>query len=281
MPMGPTVFISHAGTDAQAATHVAKALTAAGITVRLDRADLVLGDNFLAFIDTALGTADYCLLLWSSGAAATEWVAMEWQAALYRSVQQKRAFLVVARLEEHPLPILLACRLFVDLFPDRVAGVRQLIAVWETDRSAEAATGRPVASVAHPETAGVQVFITSEVFGITVPIRTALADPAGALLSRLVATLGLPSAYDYQGRIGMRFEYALTHGQTTLDATVSLEAQGVRANDVLWIETRMRSYAATPPTSGRLDEVTLRGAGSARLDALAFLRDEARRHGLG
>jgi hypothetical protein len=196
-------------------------------------------------------------------------------------VQQKRAFLIVARLEEHPLPPLLAYRLFLDLFPDRPAGIRQLIGVWDADRAAEIASGRPVASVSHAEAAGTQVFVTSEVFAITVPIRTTLAEPAGAFLYRLVTTLGLPIVFDYQGRLGVRFEYALTHDQTMLDSTRALDAQGVRENDLLWIETRMRPYSATAPASGRLDGATLRAGSPERLDALEFLRQEARRRGLG
>ena len=105
--MASTVFVSHAGADALRAAAVAGLLTASGLDVRYDRDELRLGDSFLAFMNDALSVSDYCLLLWSRQAAATPWVQLEWEAALYRSVNEKHGFLVVGRLEDIAAPALL------------------------------------------------------------------------------------------------------------------------------------------------------------------------------
>src|ERR1700681_1093949 len=138
--MSQIVFISHAGADSAKAAAVAELLNRAGIEVRFDRQELRLGDSFLSFMESALSTADYCLLLWSKFAAGTPWVQLEWEAALYRSVQQKRSFLVLALLEEAPVPVLLGPRLRINLFPDLQTGVADIVIAWRADRAAEKET---------------------------------------------------------------------------------------------------------------------------------------------
>jgi TIR domain len=86
------IFISHAGADSKQAAAVADALTGSGIGVGFDRNVLNLGESFLSFMESALADSNYCLLLWSQRAADTPWIQMEWESALYRSVEEKRAF---------------------------------------------------------------------------------------------------------------------------------------------------------------------------------------------
>ena len=127
---------------------------------------------------------------------------MEWESALYRSVQEKRAFLVTGRLEEAALPPLLAPRLRVDLFPELQPGVDQIVETWRADRSAESATQRPVAGspIAQPEGGETStVYVTSDAFGITVPVPVDLNAPAGLLLDRVVARAALPRRWEYGG----------------------------------------------------------------------------------
>jgi hypothetical protein len=63
--MSKSVFISHAGADSAQAAVVSQLLMEADIIARFDRKELQLGDSFLTFMETALSSADYCLLLWS------------------------------------------------------------------------------------------------------------------------------------------------------------------------------------------------------------------------
>lgn len=255
------MFISHAGSDSSRAAAVAEVLTGSGIDVRLDRKELCLGDSFLSFMNSALTDSDYCLLLWSRNAAGTPWVQMEWESALYRSVKEKRAFLVAGRLEDNELPALLALRLRVDLFPELQPGIGRIIDNWRADRNAEEATQRPVASSpiaqkddAEPNT----VYVTSEAFGITVPVRVDLKAPAGLLLDRIVARAALPQVWQWEGKIGVRFTYTLMNDERSLDRRKSLAAQGVADRSVVWLKTRMSQFSDAAPIQGSVLDVTMR-----------------------
>jgi hypothetical protein len=255
------VFISHAGADSAKAAAVAGVLNAADIDVRLDRQELRLGDSFLQFIESALAQSDYCLLLWSRNAAATPWVQLEWESALYRSVQEKRAFLVCGRLEETALPALLAPRLRVDLFPDLQPGIGDVIAAWRSDRRAEAITHRPVAAspMAQPDDVeGDTLYVTSEAFGITVPLSVDLGAPAGVLLDRIVNRAGLPKLWQHEGRIGVHFTYTLMKETQALDRARSLSSQDVTDKSVVWLKTQMSPFSATAPMDGALGAATFR-----------------------
>jgi hypothetical protein len=275
--MAKVVFISHAGADSPKATIVAGLLTQAEIDVRFDRQELSLGDSFLAFMESALSNADYCLLLWSCNAASTPWVRVEWEAALYRCIQEKQSFLVVGRLEDAPLPALLGPRLRVDLFPECQPGVGQIVGTWRADREAETQTQRPVASAAitnimeqGPET----VYITSDQFGITVPLDVNLEEPAGVYLDRIITGFKLPKVLDYEGRMGVRFSYRLMNGDQPLDRGIPLVAQNVKDKSVLWLETTMTPYSHSEAMRGTLGPAVFRGERS-RAEAKERERVEA------
>ncbi len=255
------MFISHAGPDSARAAAVAEVLTSSGIDVRLDRKELCLGDSFLSFMNSALTDSDYCLLLWSQNAAGTPWVQMEWESALYRSVTEKRAFLVAGRLEDNPLPALLAARLRVDLFPELQPGIGQIVDTWRADRNAEQATQRPVASspiAQQDDTEPNTVYVTSEAFAITVPVRVDLNAPAGMLLDRIVARAALPQVWQWEGKIGVRFTYTLMNDEKPLDRRKSLAVQDVADRSVLWLKTRMSQFSDAAPIQGSVLDVTLR-----------------------
>jgi hypothetical protein len=90
-------------------------------------------------MEKALSRSDYCLLLWSRTAAQRSWVKIEWEAALYRTVEESRHFLVIGRLEPWPLPVLLRPRLLIELFPELRPGVDELIDIWRKDSVAQGA----------------------------------------------------------------------------------------------------------------------------------------------
>jgi hypothetical protein len=256
-----TVFLSHAGADTAKAMGVARELQSTGIDVRFDRQELRLGDVFLTFMEQALSTSDYCLLLWSRSAADTQWVRIEWEAALYRSVEEKRSFLVAGLLEDLPLPVLLAPRLRADLFPGLQPGLNNFIEMWQADREAEHRTQRPVASTPLLRTMTSTtdiIYVTSDLFGITTPLRVNLDEPAGLCLDRIVDGFGLPRVFDHEGRIGVRFDYSLKSGNETLARGLPLNAQRIANKSVVWLETTMKSYAQSDPTSGVLQPATFR-----------------------
>jgi hypothetical protein len=235
-------------------------------------------------MERSLADSDYCLLLWSRNAAQQPWVTVEWEAALVKSVTEQRSFIVTGRLEEVPVPTLLAARLYVDLFPDPQPGIDRLLTLWRRDRETERRTERPVASVASADGLGDgpdEVFVTSAVFGITVPLRTSLDQPAGVLLTRVIAQLKLPSSFSHEGRAGIRFEYALSLEGQALAPHIPLRTQGVLEHSVLWIETTLVPFAAGTAVSGRLQSATLRGDRTQMQDAERWLQGVVARNGLG
>lgn len=225
-------------------------------------------------MESALAESDYCLLLWSRNAAHTPWVQVEWESALYRSVKEKRAFLVAGRLENLALPALLAPRLRVDLFPELMPGLGQLIDQWKADRSAESLTQRPVAPPSVDDAAGAgaadTIYITSEAFGITAPLKVELHAPAGLLLDRVVAGFRLPKIWHHEGRIGVRFTYSLVNGDRVLDRAKALGEQDVGASAVLWLKTQMTQFSEAEPVAGSIGSATFRGQSGA--DALREAR---------
>ena len=259
--MAHQVFISHAGADSSQAAAVADVLTGSGVDVRMDRKELCLGDSFLSFMESALAGSDYCLLLWSRQAATTPWVQIEWESALYRSVQEKRAFLIAGRLEDAALPALLAARLRVDLFPELQPGIGQIVATWRADRNAEAVTQRPVAAAPIAQQGDEEpntVYVSSEAFGITIPMPVDLHAPAGLLLDRIVGRAGLPKVWQFDGRIGVRFTYTLMNDEQDLDRGKSLAAQNVADRSSIWLKTRMVQFSDATPLQGSVLDVTLR-----------------------
>jgi hypothetical protein len=241
---------------------VALTLEQAGIGVMLDRQVNRPGDNFLHFMEKALTECDYCLLLWSKAAAEREWVQLEWEVALYRTIKEARRFLIAARLEIHPLPTLLAPRLFVEFFPTLHPGIDVFIAMCLEDRAAAASSGRPVGQATvevNEDQGGETIYVTSELFQLTMPLKVSMDAPSGVYVDRLVSDLMLPRQHDHQGIIGVRYEYKLVYQNHPLARELSLKSQGIRANSILWIEVDMKPFASRPPVGGALTTVTFRG----------------------
>lgn len=262
--MAAKVFVSHAGTDNARAVAVAELLRDGGLEPLIDDYQVKPGDVFLDFMETALDTCSYCLLLWSQAAAQTPWVRTEWQVAFQDAVTRGQSFLVVGRLEEVPLPRLLRTRVWIDLFPDPQPGVGRLLEVWQDDETAAEASARPVQPPARTiptSEEGETLYITSQSFGKTFPIKVDLDAPALLLIDRIVTLLDAPRQTDHKGLFGCRYEYNLSggEGKTILTHQLSLRSQGVSAKDVLWLEITIKPFAAGESTGDLPTATTFRG----------------------
>lgn len=257
-----SVFLSHASADLAWATRVADALKAAGLEVALDHEDIAPGASFVHFMNEGLDRAEYCLLLWSAIASQRGWVREEWQTAFQRSVEENRTFLVVARIEDHPLPRMLRHRLCVDLFVDFARGMQLLLGRFDRDRAAEQASGRRVAPPAAPLTAMAgsdEIYLTSQLFRYTAPVRVNLQEPCAMVVERFVRELGFPRQVAHGTAFGVHISYALARNDRRLVAAQSLADQGVGAGQLLWLETDLRPFAAAEPVAGNLGNATFRG----------------------
>jgi hypothetical protein len=260
--MNTTVFISHAGADWSAVANVVSRLQEYGLHIRLDRHELELGDSFLRFMEEALASCDYCLLLWSAAAAQSKWVRVEWEAAFHRTVSESQRFLIIGMLESHAVPELLRPRLRIDLFPDPAPGVAKLVELWHNDRTAQEASQRPLCNpkcAITVDVTGSTVYISSKLFAKTFPIRLDLGVPTAVAVDRIVSDLGLPRQIDQDGKIGLRFQYYFALGEQRLKSEQPLNVQHVEDNVLLWLETEMQPFAQTAPVSGGITTAVFRG----------------------
>lgn len=141
----PTVFISHAGPDADQAAELQEALTSVGIDARLDQIDLRLGDNVIKWMNDAATESDYLLVLVSANSAGRYWLETEWSAALAREADLRRTFVVPVILpgvEDKEIPFLLRSKLYLDMRVDREAALLQLVNFLKQDQQIAREHGR-------------------------------------------------------------------------------------------------------------------------------------------
>lgn len=255
------VFISYASADHERAERVADALEAAELGVRMDRRAITAGRSFIDFMESALSTSDHCLLLWSRAAAASVYVTAEWEAALDRSLVEARAFLVVGRLEDHPVPALLRPRLYVELFPSLEPGLHEVLRTLFGDLRAATTANAPVAP-ARIEAGGgpreVEVYVTSELFDVVAPVRLELKKPVAALVEELVKWLDLPRTLAHGDRVQITFRYGLRLDGVDLNRRERAEALGVVAGDVLELLCTVTPLVPVAPEAGGLGEARYR-----------------------
>jgi CheY-like chemotaxis protein len=100
------------------------------MTVWVDQKDLGIGSDIPSTINKGLENADIFLLLYSSSAAASKWVAKEWSSAIMRSLDADESSfkIVIGCLDSTRIPPVLAGMKSVDLYPDIDKGLRQITA---------------------------------------------------------------------------------------------------------------------------------------------------------
>lgn len=264
------VFVSHASADLSKVAIIDERLRAAGASTRLDRSDLQNGQSFVRFMSEGVSDVDHFLLLWSRAAASSPWVAVEWEAALVRAVEERRAFLWLARLEEVELPAVLKPRRYTDLFPSLEPGLTELTKTIEADATAARSKGRPIvpgSCLAQQD--GRSVYLSSQLFGVTLWITLAPTLPSLALLDRIIGQLDLPRRVAYGDRIGMLFEYTLVHENKKLDAVETLDSRQIRDGAILELEVRAIPFAASSPIAGAMETTLFRTIPQAELHAEA------------
>jgi hypothetical protein len=95
----PDVFISYSTKDKHFALDVARSLESAGWTVWMDRWSLLGGKRFEPTIRKALNDARCVVVLWSTSASTSRWVAGE------ADIGAEREVLVPVRLDDTELPV--------------------------------------------------------------------------------------------------------------------------------------------------------------------------------
>ena len=226
-------------------------------------------------MERGIKECDYFILLWTKQAQEKNWVQVEWEAALGREMLESRTFLIVGRLEDHPPPILLRSRLFIDLFPSIQFGISKFIDLIRRDQEAGVITDRkvlpPKVDLVEDDDANGTIYVTSELFGVTIPIKTNLDIPSGVKLTQLINDLELPNQVAYQDKFGYRLNYRLvTKGGIEVESSNSFKYYGIVQGDVLWLEANMVPFHKAEPIEGELQTVTFRGGDNTNLSAKIF-----------
>ncbi len=107
---GLDAFISHASQDVELAERVERVLEANSLTVWLDRSEIRLGALLRNELQTAIKNSRVVILLWSSAAARSRWIAAEVLTAFHLG-----RFVVPCLRGKAPLPYFLQSAVYLNL----------------------------------------------------------------------------------------------------------------------------------------------------------------------
>ena len=110
-----TIFISHSGPDSEIAKSLADALKLSGHDVIIDIFDLKPGEDVIDFMNDAIDRAQFIVILFSKSTADAKWQQKESTAALWQEVQKENKTIIIVRLDDEPLPPLLATKRYLNL----------------------------------------------------------------------------------------------------------------------------------------------------------------------
>lgn len=121
------VFISYAQADKDVAQQIADDLRGAGLSVWFDEWALETGDSIRTQIEEGVRACDLLLVLLSPSSVSSDWVRMEWTAALSRELDARAVTVIPAIIKDCDVPAILASRKYLDLRTDFKGGLQRLI----------------------------------------------------------------------------------------------------------------------------------------------------------
>ena len=124
---GAHVFICHASEDKAAARSLASSMVKLGAEVWFDEWEIHVGESIVQKISDALGEVSHLILLLSQTSVLKPWVKKELSAALMRQLSQNAIKVLPLRLDDCPIPPILA-----DIkYADARCGMEQAVAEME------------------------------------------------------------------------------------------------------------------------------------------------------
>ncbi|WP_447002760.1 toll/interleukin-1 receptor domain-containing protein [Saccharothrix isguenensis] len=265
----PHVFLSFSGNDRDSARLLAKELGARGFEAFVDELSIAPGADLLLAINRGIDESDYFVLLWSRHTLDRKWVAAEWTAALARDLDQRRCFLFVVRLDDTPLPTLLAPRKYLDAHGDLVPVADALTGVWRRDSD----VGTPVlpppgVSAANGPT--ITVYVRNRALEVAHAVQVPVGTTGRSLKNLVRLALALPEQETkFDGAVGIRFGYELLRGGTPIPDDMAALTD-LADGDTVDLEVRVESFGPdgtfaqsrfrTDRTRGRRPEARPRAA---------------------
>ncbi|MGW8375246.1 toll/interleukin-1 receptor domain-containing protein [Streptomyces sp. ODS28] len=254
----PRVFLCFAGADHAKAERLRAGLRSHGVATVGHEYQIGPGENIVLEAERALSQSDYFVLLWSRATVNQPWIGENWSAALVRGMREKRRFLFVLRLDDTPLPMVLAARPHLDAFENWHAAVAELAATWSRERAME----YDVLPVPAPgEWNGdpgprIVLYVRNQDLGVYHKLEDVPQGSTGReLYARIRAELELPGQVSMlQGSVGMRFSYRIMkNGGVPLDgdplSDKPLSALGLCHGDFVDLEIEVEPFGPDNSTA--------------------------------
>jgi hypothetical protein len=119
VPMS-SVFLSHSSKDKSWVRVLAKRLTADGVVVWLDEAELNIGDSLIEKISIAIEEMEYVIAVISKNSINSNWVQKELNLAMTKEINGRRVTVLPLLIQQCELPKALRDKLYADFTqPDK------------------------------------------------------------------------------------------------------------------------------------------------------------------
>lgn len=120
-------FLSHSSADKTFIRQLAADLTASGISVWLDEQRIRVGDSIPEKIAQGLAESDYFLIGMSQKSSESAWVQKELNNALMSEVQRRKVHILPLKLDDTPMPQIIADKKYADFSKSYKAGLDELL----------------------------------------------------------------------------------------------------------------------------------------------------------
>ena len=120
-------FLSHSSADKTFIRQLAADLTANGISVWLDEQRIRVGDSIPEKIAQGLAESDYFLIGMSQKSSESAWVQKELNNALMSEVQRRKVHIMPLKLDDTPMPPIIADKRYADFSKSYKAGLEELL----------------------------------------------------------------------------------------------------------------------------------------------------------
>jgi hypothetical protein len=120
-------FLSHSSADKAFIRQLASDLTANGVNVWLDEQRIRVGDSIPDKIAQGLAESDYFLIGMSQKSSESAWVKKELNNALMTEVQRRNVHILPLKLDDTPMPPIIADKKYADFSKSYKAGLDELL----------------------------------------------------------------------------------------------------------------------------------------------------------
>jgi DNA-binding transcriptional ArsR family regulator len=110
----PSIFVCHSSKDKFFVRELAGKLSAVGVRVWLDEAEIKIGDSLTVRIGQAIGQMDYFAVVLSRHSIDSEWVQRELQIAMQRELKERKVIILPLLLELVEIPPFLRDKQYAD-----------------------------------------------------------------------------------------------------------------------------------------------------------------------